>query len=714
MLRPLVVLVGDRQVDCAELFERLQAREAILALGYARDMQETWELARVDGLDVIVAPSHAATFAEPASASSSSEPRRVEAFVAERSDFTLSSAAILEAFGDPGCDLALSVRLAASEASAIALAHELELRRSLRSAQMRARRLETSQAVFASLAEACTPADVADALLEGVLALGGRGAVLFAGRNDDLLLTQVRGYDDQAVRRLECIRREPESQQVLEAVRTGRSVWSKQDDPVALFRAALPLRIGDEPWGVLAVDFEACTFESDDERRSLDQLAALGARALRRAERFAALQELLAEKRLMLGIASHDLRTPLQVVLAASELLARQGGLAEAGSALVSHIGEAARRAQQLVAQVLELSRVELSESPVRNVDEDLFELLRTAVDELRVRAPDCHVTVALRGSGTVATDARRVQQILQNVLANAAHYREPGSSIEVRGEGFEQRVYVEVTNRGPVIDEQQLAALFAPMKRGTRSGERGSLGLGLYIVERLASEIGARVWARSTEEAGTTFHLELARHADGRAVPIAHEGGTVTRPASSPPPPPPDEYEELLRELEGTPHRRLLALWLSLRGTERLPDPRQLELGAVLASLPDMFRVLVQPEQHGSERVFCYEYVGAALERRLRGRMLRGSWVVTRDDPMQIGIHAAYERCVQSRRPQFDYLRTGPSKPRRESFRRLILPLSSDGGSVTHLLGLATFSGMEEAVGREREPALITGHEPR
>lgn len=707
MVRPLVVLIGDRRIDGVELFERLQAREGVLALGFARDVHEARELTCSDGLDVVVAAHSVEEPTAPTPAQDSGSKRNG----AEPPDFTLTAAALLDAFSRDEDAEAAEGQTAHGSPSSAALSRELAIRRSLRTAQLSARRLESGQAVAARLAEACTHEEVADALLEGALALGARRAVLFSMAEDDLVLTQALGYSEAAVLRLERIRHEPEHQHLLETLQTARGLWSNNDHGVTLFRSAIPLRAGGEPRAVLALDFEDGAFQAELERRSVEQIAAVAARALERAERFLALQQLLDEQRLLLGIASHDLRTPLQVVVSANDLLARQSELTDGGRTLLSHTREAARRALQLVAQLLELSRIELSDR-AGNVEQDLFELVGAAVNELRVRAPDCEVKVALSGSGRSTTDARRVQQILQNLLTNAAHYREPGTPIEIRGEGLEERVYLEVSNRGPAIDEQQLAELFAPMKRGTRSGERGSLGLGLYIVERLAHEIGARVWARSSEEAGTTFFLELARHPTEPKPSLSRGGATNQR--RSAPPPSSGEYDVLLRELEGTPHQRLLSLWLSLRGSEGLPDPRQLDVGSVLAALPDSFRVAVQPPQEGKEIGFCYEYVGAALERRLRGKSLSGSKVQTRQDALQIGVHAAYARCVQTRRPQYDYLRTGPSKPRRECFRRLVVPLSSDGKNVTHLLGLATFTGFDDATGHEREPALITKYEPQ
>jgi hypothetical protein len=103
-----------------------------------------------------------------------------------------------------------------------------------------------------------------------------------------------------------------------------------------------------------------------------------------------------------------------------------------------------------------------------------------------------------------------------------------------------------------------------------------------------------------------------------------------------------------------------------------------------------------------GPHARFRFQTVGAALERRLDVGPLRAVVAFPADDTLGASLFAAYERCAASGRPVYDYLRTGKSRARRESFDRLVLPFSRDGVRVTHLIGIARFSGMPETSRRE------------
>jgi hypothetical protein len=284
-------------------------------------------------------------------------------------------------------------------------------------------------------------------------------------------------------------------------------------------------------------------------------------------------------------------------------------------------------------------------------------------------------------------------------LIANAIQYREPESTVEIRGEGMSERVYVEVTNRGSAVDDQRLAALFSPMKRGTDGGEQGSLGLGLFIVKRLVEAHGGRVWARSSEGEGTTFVVELPREPSLEPIRLIDE---ALAPAAEPPPAGdiPAEYTALHRALSDLPLRALLEHWLELGGPTLLPHPRRFDRDRFAAFLPDMFMVEVLSGA-GAHARFRFQMVGGALERRLDVGPLRMVVTWPADDTLGASMFAAYERCVSSRRPVYDYLRTGKSRTRRESFDRLVLPFSRDGARVTHLVGIARFDGMPEMSGR-------------
>ena len=310
---------------------------------------------------------------------------------------------------------------------------------------------------------------------------------------------------------------------------------------------------------------------------------------------------------------------------------------------------------------------------------------------------PGCPITLSTEGSGILPIDRDHLKQVLHNLLANAAHYREPSTPVEVRGVGAAERVYLEVHNRGPVISDAQMAELFAPMKRGSSGGEGGSVGLGLYIVKTLVELDGGRVWVRSSEADGTTFVIDLPRVP--KAAVLARRELTPYRaqPAEVPP-----AYAALLAQIPAGPLSTLLRHWLELGGASYLPHPQQLDRARLLASLPDMFWVDVLGDARGQLQ-FRFAEIGGVLERRLDGCSPDDLISPVAPGELRPSLRESYRRCATTRRPAFDYLRSGPSSSRRESFARLVLPFSRDGESVTHLIGMALFEGFDEAVPRPR-----------
>lgn len=561
--------------------------------------------------------------------------------------------------------------------------------------------------VLAGMAKAATRPELATVLLDGVASLGFAHSALWLVEGDELVLLDTRG-GDEPVQAIACLSLDARASPLVQSVVLERALWpadlaaqSDRGHGSSSLRAVLPLLASSGAMGVLALLDDREREVEPELRTILDELSVVCASALARALTAEQVEERLREEQLLLGVTSHDLRSPLHLIALGSELLEARGRLDSADLQLIRQVRASARRGIQLVERLLDFSKVRLSGADARLSQGDLFELLRTVVEDFRVRSPDCPLELAVEGDGEALLDREMVSQILHNLLANAAQYREPGTTVRVRGQGLRDRVYLEINNRGAAISQQELNDLFAPLKRGRAAGEKGSLGLGLHIVQRLVRAHGGSVWARSCEREGTTFVVQLPRG--------VYDAGTVApaQPRLAPAVDVPEAYRRLLTALAGQPHAALLEHWLTIGGATHLPHPRQLDRGLVSTLLPDLFRVEVLRERSGARR-FRFQEVGPALERRLRGRALDGAFVAQAESPIENALAQAYERCVEGRRPVYDYARSGPSRAEEESFRRIVLPFSSDGEQVTHLVGLATFAGFDEASGDELDDPLI------
>lgn len=202
-----------------------------------------------------------------------------------------------------------------------------------------------------------------------------------------------------------------------------------------------------------------------------------------------------AERELMAGI-SHDLRTPLTRMRLELELL-RDAGAPEARVAAVERDAEEVER---LVADLLELSRMELGQVAVERRPTDL----RALVAEV---AADLGQAVEVRGEGVADVDPRLVARALANLLSNAARHA-AGARVTVTVSPG--RLVVE--DEGPGVSDEELPRLFDPFWRGGtgRRREAGGLGLGLMIVRQVAGLHGGAVRAERREEGGLRVVLDL------------------------------------------------------------------------------------------------------------------------------------------------------------------------------------------------------------
>jgi two-component system, OmpR family, sensor histidine kinase KdpD len=248
--------------------------------------------------------------------------------------------------------------------------------------------------------------------------------------------------------------------------------------------------------------------------RVLAVLASLLAAAIEREE----LSRSDATKTAVLRSVSHDLRSPLTAIATASEMLADPGELLSASDRveLLASIREQARRLDRLVANLLDLSRLEAgAASPVAELW-SVDELVGRSLDALDT--DDDRVVTSLPDEcPAVRVDAAQLERVLVNLIENALRYSSPAERVDVRVEVRSGEVVVSVADYGPGLAAAEREAIFEPFQRGAGTSERGS-GLGLAIARGFAGLNGGRLWVESVPGRGATFFLGLP------AVEIAAE----------------------------------------------------------------------------------------------------------------------------------------------------------------------------------------------
>lgn len=211
---------------------------------------------------------------------------------------------------------------------------------------------------------------------------------------------------------------------------------------------------------------------------------------------------------------SHDLRQPLTVVLGQSQLLAQMLAREESEpikKRSIEAIGASAERMGRMIQELVDAARLETGNVRPHPEPVDLRRYIWNAKERL---GPERAQRLVLEGPGDlprVLVDVDHLGRVLDNLLANAFKYSEPGAQVVVRLENRAPEVVTAVSDQGPGIPPQVLPKVFHRYYRGEMPGGRADgLGLGLYIVRGLVEANGGKVWVESRAGVGSTFFFSL------------------------------------------------------------------------------------------------------------------------------------------------------------------------------------------------------------
>lgn len=224
-----------------------------------------------------------------------------------------------------------------------------------------------------------------------------------------------------------------------------------------------------------------------------------------------------------LAALSHELRTPLNAILGFADVLLAEvdgplGADARENLEVVRSSGEHLR---ELIDDILELSALESGELELSCQEVDLWPIAEDAVREARINAQDKPLEVVLEGAPAVVWgDARRIRQILANVVGNAVKFTAEGKvTVSVEAES-ERWAVIRVRDTGPGIAPEDQHAIFDEYRQaGDAAARRAGSGLGLAITRRLVQMHEGSIDLESELGKGSLFRVFLPRRApDARA----------------------------------------------------------------------------------------------------------------------------------------------------------------------------------------------------
>ena len=242
----------------------------------------------------------------------------------------------------------------------------------------------------------------------------------------------------------------------------------------------------------------------------------------------------LAKSRYVVGI-SHELRTPLSTVLGFAQLLESDPAIPAPRLNGIRVIRRSAQHLSGLIDGLLDISRMEAGRLEIHRDEVRLTEFLDQLVDMVRLQAREAGLEFRFSRPevlpAVVATDEKRLRQVLLNLLSNAIKFT-PSGTVSLDLSYRSQIAVFTIRDTGPGIPEADLARIFQPFERGSTPAARSTpgTGLGLTIADLLAQLLGGEITVAAAPGGGTQARLRLMLASVAQPAPVV-----VTAPASAP-----------------------------------------------------------------------------------------------------------------------------------------------------------------------------------
>jgi two-component system sensor histidine kinase KdpD len=214
----------------------------------------------------------------------------------------------------------------------------------------------------------------------------------------------------------------------------------------------------------------------------------------------------------LLSAVSHDFRTPLAAVVGAATTLRDEGDTLDVATRreLAEAICDEGERLERLVSNLLDMTRLDSGAVEPKREWVPLDEMVGAAVGRLERLLGERRIRTTIPDAAAmVSVDPVLIEQLIVNLLENAAKYTAPATEIEIRAAREGLAVQLDVSDRGPGIPAGEEERVFERFRRGAHPGVRG-VGLGLAVSRAIAKAHGGTLTASAREGGGATFRLTL------------------------------------------------------------------------------------------------------------------------------------------------------------------------------------------------------------
>jgi len=251
---------------------------------------------------------------------------------------------------------------------------------------------------------------------------------------------------------------------------------------------------------------------------SLNQELSNMARALQKAN--AELKHLNELKNQFLGMAAHDLRKPVGIIMAYADFLEEEliSKMGEEQLGFLRTIQSSARFMKRIIDNFLDAALIDSGRFEMEFSPEDVQTVLDHALAMVSLAARRKSITIERSypvDPLVLMMDSSKIEQVIMNVVANAVEYSPPGSRIEVEANSDERQMTIRVADQGPGIPQEEIHHLFQAYGRASvrkTAGER-SIGLGLAISRKIVEQHGGAISVTSEIGKGSIFEIRLPLH---------------------------------------------------------------------------------------------------------------------------------------------------------------------------------------------------------
>ncbi|MBN2327045.1 MAG: GAF domain-containing sensor histidine kinase [Candidatus Omnitrophica bacterium] len=229
------------------------------------------------------------------------------------------------------------------------------------------------------------------------------------------------------------------------------------------------------------------------------------------------LLELNQIKNKFLGIAAHDLRNPLGVIMGYLKLFSQGyfGELKEEQKVVMTKLQNNCDAMLNLITDMLDVSAIESGKLDLNlqvvDVVQFLDECLKTATHLAKGKSIEMSLQID-SGLPKIIFDPNRIQQVVDNLVTNAIKFSESNTAIQIHTSLQEDEIWISVTDQGQGIPEHELGLIFNPFTKISvkpTAGEK-STGLGLAIAKKMVEAHGGKIWVKSEVGEGSTFTFSL------------------------------------------------------------------------------------------------------------------------------------------------------------------------------------------------------------